>query len=336
MLPESGSNVVKPISLGGWKVRDIHGVPSLIFFIVVCWGFLGLYFLPTVWKIHQARSWVKTPCVVEVSWVGKVGDRYEVKIKYSYRNANGKKYISGWYDFERQSSKKKGPKQKIVDTLPPGSRNFCFVNPSNPKEAVFRREAAGSYFIAVAALVMVPLIVMAFLWAVIWRRKAEILRDYQQDVMKGLWPVDPDKIAHGPEKSLKPYKPEIGGYDHDRHIPYWSGNMGFSRHHGGLRRELRRNVDNSGDLCLAQCDRALILFDTIEMSRTRNHHARSDTTGSSVCRAMAVRKRRPPNRYAHEAGRPRKSVVGSCSHIWIVQAKRYETSYYHVSSDPRL
>jgi hypothetical protein len=207
MQPRSASETVKPISLGGWKARTILQIPLLVSFTAMYWLILGAFFLPTAWKIYQARRWVQTPCVILVSWVTGRQGAYLVNVRFSYYDTSGRKHFAQGYNFGQQSSKTRGHKQRIVDDLPSGSYNSCFVNPNDPAEAIFRRDADFMYWVAGALMLIGPWALAGFLWVVLWRRKAEILRDYWQDVMTDLWPCGPEKATHGEDGPLKADRP---------------------------------------------------------------------------------------------------------------------------------
>ncbi len=204
-IPENGANVgetVKPISLGGWKVHDIRHAPLLIWACLLSIGLLCAFFMEPAYHVFRARNWVQTPCVIQQIWVrGKV-EAYTVEVRFSYHGPHGHKITRQGYNFGQQSSKTMGPKRKIVKSLPPGSHDFCFVNPDNPREAIFRKNADLEFWVAGIMMLVGPFGLVVFLWAFVWRRKSKMLSDYSKDVMQGLWPVPPEKAGHGPEGPL--------------------------------------------------------------------------------------------------------------------------------------
>lgn len=204
------SDIVKPISLKGWKAREILHLPAIIFAVVLCWVVSGFAMAPSLWKLYKSQSWIRTPCVIENSWAYKSGDVYKVQIKFSYCGPDGETYVAKGYKISALNYKTKGPQQRIVDRFPPGSTNHCYVNPKDPSEAILRRSVHGLWVLTLIAVTLSPLALIGSTWLFLWRKKDKILREYWQDVMKDLQPVAAGKAAHGKEEFLKPYKPETG------------------------------------------------------------------------------------------------------------------------------
>ncbi len=94
-------------------------------------------------KLQQSKDWAQTPCKIVHSQVKSHSDSdgttYSVDIHFNYK-FNGKKYKSKSYNFGSGSSSGYDGKANVVRQYPKGSRKTCFVNPSDPSEAVITRE----------------------------------------------------------------------------------------------------------------------------------------------------------------------------------------------------
>jgi hypothetical protein len=95
-------------------------------------------------RLLAARSWQVVPCQVVSSEVvehAEPGDEptYRVDIIYKYQ-VNGRPYISDRYDFFPGSSSGKDAKREVVKRYPARAAATCFVNPTDPGDAVFHRE----------------------------------------------------------------------------------------------------------------------------------------------------------------------------------------------------
>lgn len=106
-------------------------------------GLAVLYFLTVgpALKIREARNWNPTPCVIISSEVDSSsdGDTFAVAIHYSY-TIDGRQYQSDRYDFFSGSTSGYEGKAEIVRQYPAGTTATCYVNPSDPEDAVFHRE----------------------------------------------------------------------------------------------------------------------------------------------------------------------------------------------------
>jgi hypothetical protein len=120
--------------------------PSMVFFsaiyIMVGVGFLFVFFILPAIRVLEARGWRETPCRIVSSQVdeheGSKGPTYEVDIIFSY-HAGGRWLTSSRYDFLQMYSSGYTSKESIVRQYPVGSEAVCYVNPSNPEEAVLYR-----------------------------------------------------------------------------------------------------------------------------------------------------------------------------------------------------
>jgi hypothetical protein len=91
-------------------------------------------------KIIRASTWDATPCVVISSRVASSsdGDTFAVEIHYTY-TVDGKQYQGTRYGFFGGYSSGYDSKDEVVKENPAGKPATCYVNPSDPAEAVFHR-----------------------------------------------------------------------------------------------------------------------------------------------------------------------------------------------------
>lgn len=135
----STTSAVRPTKRAG---RGLCLAVSVVF--IVIGGVLAYFFLVRpVGKVLAARAWPAVPCVVESSEVrehsgGDDGPTYSVEIAYRYDFA-GREWKANRYDFIGGSSSGHRGKSEIVAQYPPGSERTCFVNPSEPGDAVIER-----------------------------------------------------------------------------------------------------------------------------------------------------------------------------------------------------
>ena len=140
-----------------------------IFFVVGCITFFFMFLRP-LYQIHAARNWVEAPCVIESSEVlehsDSDGTTYSVRVVYKYF-FQGKTYSSDRYSFEAGSTNGRAGKERIVDRYPPGSESICYVDPSDPTQAVLNRE-----FVPAIWFGLLPLIFVAVggggIWFGVW------------------------------------------------------------------------------------------------------------------------------------------------------------------------
>ncbi len=126
-------------------------------FLVVGLGFLAIFAFPAS-KVIQARSWRPLDCEILASSVaahsGDDGYTYSVEVTYRY-TFDGVEYTGSRYKFLGGSSSGHEGKQKVVDSLPPGHVTSCWVDPSDPTEAVLDRGLSWEYAFAILPLVFV-------------------------------------------------------------------------------------------------------------------------------------------------------------------------------------
>lgn len=89
--------------------------------------------------VLQARSWVATPCTVVSSEVKADDDSLKLSVVFKY-SVEQKEYQSDTYCFVSMGSNTANRwKRQVVKDHPAGKLTNCFVNPSNPAQAVIER-----------------------------------------------------------------------------------------------------------------------------------------------------------------------------------------------------
>ncbi|MEP6668289.1 MAG: DUF3592 domain-containing protein [Chthoniobacter sp.] len=109
---------------------------------------IGAFSLGTIYPALQVVAglrWQETPCTVDSSRVvvhhstsSRGSPTYNIEVVYHYRCEAGT-FTSKRYQFATGSTSGKDRKQRVVDQYPPGRQTVCYVNPSNPAEAVIHR-----------------------------------------------------------------------------------------------------------------------------------------------------------------------------------------------------
>jgi len=119
-------------------------------------GMSVLFLWPLV-KVSQATDWLPVPCTILASKVAtthgsKGGSTYSVEVSFEYR-LGGRRYVGTRYKFMSGSSSGYDGKKAIVDRLSPGTRTTCYVNPTDPADAVIERGVTGDIFFGCIPLV---------------------------------------------------------------------------------------------------------------------------------------------------------------------------------------
>ncbi len=115
----------------------------LSIFALVGLGMMWPLCFRPVYKVIDARKWTQTPCRILHAHVRSHDDddgtTYSVDILYEY-NFKGIVYRSARYDFIGGSSSGRRGKQAVVDAYRKMAHPVCYVNPTNPSEAVLVRK----------------------------------------------------------------------------------------------------------------------------------------------------------------------------------------------------
>ena len=109
-------------------------------------------------RILTARSWREVPCVVLSSRVvghsDSDGTTYSVDILYSFA-VDGRELKANRYSFMTGSSSGYDGRAAIVARYPPGRHSVCYVNPSDPADAVLTRDATPDIWFGLLPLIFV-------------------------------------------------------------------------------------------------------------------------------------------------------------------------------------
>ncbi len=117
--------------------------------------FAGLAAYFSLGETIRSRKWVETPCTIALSQMN--------------RAENGRLYWNVWYDYEFAGASYRGQRfellpyfsddwgeiAQLVDQYPKGKQGVCYVDPSNPEEAVLSRRVRPVLWVLAAPLLMV-------------------------------------------------------------------------------------------------------------------------------------------------------------------------------------
>ena len=132
------------------RARDVRKKNSLALTIVGgCFLFIGgiasyqLCVMPLV-NYTRSHGWTETPAVIRESRVdtsrgSKGKTHYHLRIRYTYE-WKGNEYSSKRYDYFIDNSDSGSYFRKIVRSHHPMKKVVCYVNPSDPSQAVLNRE----------------------------------------------------------------------------------------------------------------------------------------------------------------------------------------------------
>jgi len=140
----SGPGLRSKVKLGrGSKVVGVlFGLPFFLMGSIFCW-MGGLH---PLFKALGSGDWPEVPCVITHSEVdyhpGDDGATYSVDINFRY-TLEGRTFTGGSYDFSSGSSSGESGKRKVVGRYPVGRETVCYINPSDPQEAVLSRKIPG-------------------------------------------------------------------------------------------------------------------------------------------------------------------------------------------------
>lgn len=115
------------------------GCVAWVFALMFLGGGCGMFYLLALRPglgMLQARNWVATPCTVVSSGVEADDGSLQLTVVFKY-SVDQKEYQSDTYCFTSMSSNTANRwKQQVVKDHPAGKQTTCYVNPSNPAEAV--------------------------------------------------------------------------------------------------------------------------------------------------------------------------------------------------------
>jgi hypothetical protein len=116
-------------------------------------------FIRPVQQIVAAGSWDEAQCVILSSSVAshrgsKGGTTYSIEVEYEYW-VDDRRYTSDRYSFAVGSTSGYEGKRKVVEDLPAGKRTVCYVNPSDPADAVLERGMTAQIWLGLLPLIFV-------------------------------------------------------------------------------------------------------------------------------------------------------------------------------------
>lgn len=134
------------------------GCLSIFFsiFALMGLGFTGLMCY-ALYDIALTYTWNRTDCVILESSVQEKADEedpYWFTVRYTYRHDN-RSITSDVYRDNYSGSDDYASAQRLADKYPKGSRAMCYVNASDPKEAILERKGFWFGFFAIIPLVFV-------------------------------------------------------------------------------------------------------------------------------------------------------------------------------------
>lgn len=144
---------------------------AILFFGVFTLVGAGFFYFVTVRPLLTylaARSWPEVPCEIVSSSVGShtstsgsgsnrsTSTTYSVDIVYRYQ-IGGREYRSDRYEVMGGSSSGRKGKEAAVARYPSGSKTLCYVNPSDPTDALLHRGL--SWFMLIGLLPLLFLLI---------------------------------------------------------------------------------------------------------------------------------------------------------------------------------
>jgi hypothetical protein len=123
-------------------------------FVVFGLAFAAFGAVPLL-ELWRAQDWTPTPCTILTSQVREFDDndgstwRVDVTFRYEF---GGVEHVSDRYRVSRVSSSGRAGKQRVVDSLPPGTETTCYVDPDDPSNAILRRDLGEEWIFVAAGL----------------------------------------------------------------------------------------------------------------------------------------------------------------------------------------
>jgi hypothetical protein len=133
----SNRRLPKPVRAAIFMASGLPVLIGLFLFKWLAWGPFSGYV--------RTLSWRETPCLILTSGVKGTGESssrgqptYRPQYLYSY-SVDGKEYQSDRYSFFLMTIDSRAIAEREAALHPAGSRATCYVDPADPKEAVFSR-----------------------------------------------------------------------------------------------------------------------------------------------------------------------------------------------------
>lgn len=126
---------------------------AVVFVGLLAFGGLAVYF--SLGETIRSRKWVETPCTIALSQMNRdESGRMYWNVLYDYQ-FEGESYRGARFEILEYLSDHWGDIADLVDQYPMGKQAVCFVNPSNPEDAVLsRRVRPALWTLAAPALVI--------------------------------------------------------------------------------------------------------------------------------------------------------------------------------------
>ena len=148
----------RPLTLDSDAKRKVAGCAGCflgVFGLVGLAVFAGV-FVPAGIRIARASGWTETPCRIVSSGVGEHFSgrdaTYSIDVTFEYE-ADGRRHTSNRYSFNPgTSSSGSAGKWEVVNSLRPGTKTTCYVDPADPASAVLRRGFTSGFLFAVIPL----------------------------------------------------------------------------------------------------------------------------------------------------------------------------------------
>lgn len=140
----------------------IFALSGISFTVVLC---LDMY------NVAVTYTWDKTECVVLESSVEEKADKkapYWFTVRYAYHH-KGTRHESNVYEDGYDGADDYGSAQRLADKYKVGSKATCYVNPSDPAEALLKRKGLWFGFFIILPLIFIAVGVGGIYW--IWRGK---------------------------------------------------------------------------------------------------------------------------------------------------------------------
>jgi hypothetical protein len=114
---------------------------------------LAVYF--SLGETIRSRKWVETPCTIVLSQINRADNgRLYWNVLYDYE-FGGQSYRGQRFEILQYLSDDWGDIAELVDQYPKGKQGVCFVDPSQPENAVLSRRIRPAVWLLVAPALMV-------------------------------------------------------------------------------------------------------------------------------------------------------------------------------------
>lgn len=170
-----------------------------VFFLAGLGIFIPFFGMP-MYQVWSSRGWTEVPCTVERSEVeshpGDDSTTYSIEVLYTYR-LGARSYRSDRYSFAIGSDGNYSRKQEIVDSLPPGTRTVCWVNPNDPFDSVLSRKLGHYWWFAFLPLIFVA-VGLGGIYAVLKNGNVKVLGRGKSSLDPG--PSNDPRLSNDPSR----------------------------------------------------------------------------------------------------------------------------------------